>query len=129
MAPRITTLLPGESTRSRSVWDAPDVTDHSSSVAHGPLHGLPFSGAKALLFAVLDDGIRCYFSANPRIRLEAEHWIDDPRGRGPFGFQSICELFLLDPDAVRASLRRLRLTAHQPRHHVRPRGPRKRRIA
>jgi len=128
MAPRITTLLVSEATRSDSAWNYGDVGDPAPSGA-GPFGRMPFSGTKALLFAVLDDGIRCYFSPNPRVRRDAEHWIDDPRARGPFAFRSICELFLLDPDAVRASLDRLRADSQRPRSQARPRGPRRRRIA
>lgn len=128
MAPRVLTLLSGSGSRSDAYPGFyGDVTD--VPIVRGALPGRPFHGPKALLFAVLDDGIRCYFSDNPRIRRDAEHWIGDPRGRGPFAFESLCELFSLDANAVRQSLDRLRAESYRPRSHARPRGPRKRRLS
>ncbi len=73
----------------------------------------PPSGVKALMLAVLEDGIRCYFSAVPRLRAEADHWIESGR-RTAFSFVVICEILGLEPDAARAALRRLRVVDAKP---------------
>lgn len=117
----------GGRTGARRVRRTPEAADFLP-LPTGPLQGGSFDGTKALLFAVLDDGIRTFFSANSRLRRDAEHWMDDPRARGPFAFRTICDLFLLDPDAVRRELLRMRGDRHAPRLQVRPRGPRARRI-
>ncbi len=68
----------------------------------------PYTGIKALMLAVLDNGIACYLSATPRIHAEAEYWIMASAGRSPFSFAVVCETLRLEPDAVRTALRRLR---------------------
>jgi hypothetical protein len=68
----------------------------------------PYTGIKALMLAVLDNGITSYLSSTPRIRAEAEYWIDASGRRSPFSFTVVCETLRLEPDAVRAALRRLR---------------------
>lgn len=73
----------------------------------GNATALPQSGVKRLMLAVLEDGIRCYFSPVPRIRAEAEHWIESGR-RSAFSFEVVCDMFGLEPDAAREALRRLR---------------------
>lgn len=74
----------------------------------------PQSGIRALMLAVLEDGIRCYFSRVPRMRAEAEHWIHAGTKRTAFSFDVICELFGLEADAARASLADLRRTERRP---------------
>ena len=68
----------------------------------------PYTGIKALMLAVLDNGIASYLSSTPRIRAEAEYWISTPARRSPFSFTVVCETLRLEPDAVRVALRRLR---------------------
>lgn len=68
----------------------------------------PYTGIKALMLAVLDNGITCYMSHIPRLRTEAEHWVNSKRTRSPFSFAVVCEMLGLEPDAVRAELRRWR---------------------
>lgn len=65
-------------------------------------------GLRALMQAVLDDAIRCYFGRPGRTRAEAELWIESGRGDSPFGFVVVCETLGLDADAVRVVLRRER---------------------
>ncbi|MGD0947680.1 MAG: hypothetical protein ABSA52_09630 [Candidatus Binatia bacterium] len=67
-----------------------------------------YTGVKALMLAVLDNGIASYLSSTPRLRAEAEHWISAPGRGSPFTFPVVCETLRLEPDAVRAALRRLR---------------------
>lgn len=66
------------------------------------------SGAKALLIAILQDGLRCFFSAVPRVRNEAECWVKSRRRRSPFSFVAVCENLGLDPDAVAAAVWKMR---------------------
>jgi hypothetical protein len=68
----------------------------------------PYTGIRALMLAVLDNGIASYLSSAPRIREEAEYWISASGRRSPFSFTVVCETLRLEPDAVRAALRRLR---------------------
>ena len=67
-----------------------------------------YTGTKALMLAVLENGFRCYFSPKVRIRAEAERWVANSQGRSPFSFIVVCETLGLEPDAVRMALRRLR---------------------
>ena len=72
-----------------------------------PVHQ-PYTGLKALLIAVLEDGIRSYLSPIRRVRLEAESWIGDSRRRSPFSFVVVCEALGLDSTAARQAVERLR---------------------
>jgi len=68
----------------------------------------PYTGIKALMLAVLDNGIACYMSSNARLRSEAEDWVRSSQRRSPFCFQVVCETLGLEPNAVRTELRRWR---------------------
>ena len=81
-------------------------------VAGGEPRTAEYTGTKALMLAVLENGFRSYFSPKIRIRAEAERWVRSPQGRSPFSFTVVCETLGLEPDAVRSALRRLR--ANQP---------------
>ncbi len=85
-----------------------------SSVGGGEPTSGPYTGIKALMLAVLDNGIACYLSSTPRIHAEAEYWIMTNTRRSPFSFAVVCETLRLEPDAVRAALRRLREQNHAP---------------
>ncbi len=85
-----------------------------SSVGGGEPTCGPYTGIKALMLAVLDNGIACYLSSTPRIHAEAEYWIMANARRSPFSFAVVCETLRLEPDAVRAALRRLRERNHGP---------------
>lgn len=78
-----------------------------------PRHGR-YTGTKALMLAVLDNGIQSYLSSVPRVRVEAEHWVMSGQQRSPFCFTVVCETLGLEPDAVRTVLRRWRTTAVSP---------------
>ncbi len=69
------------------------------------------SGEKALMLAVLEDGIRCFQEhlrnprSNPRLlSKEAEDWIKAVDWDWPFSFNNVCETLGIDPDALRGSL-------------------------
>jgi hypothetical protein len=93
-------------------------------VAGGEPRSGQYTGTKALMLAVLENGFRSYFSPKVRIRAEAERWVRNPQGRSPFSFNVVCETLGLEPDAVRKALRRLRTNepeaAQQPIKRSRP---------
>jgi hypothetical protein len=69
------------------------------------------SGEKALMLAVLEDGIRCFQEhlrnprSNPRLlSKEAEDWIRAVDYDWPFSFNNVCETLGIDPSALRAAL-------------------------
>ena len=69
------------------------------------------SGEKALMLAVLEDGIRCFQEhlrnarSNPRLlSQQAEEWIRAVDYEWPFSFNNVCETLGIDPDALRSSL-------------------------
>ena len=69
------------------------------------------SGEKALMLAVLEDGIRCFQEhlRNPRsnpklLSQEAEAWIRTVDYDWPFSFNNICETLGINPEALRAAL-------------------------
>lgn len=78
------------------------------------------TGTKALMMAVLEDGIRCYLGGARLIAQEAEFWIfsTPPRLRSPFSFVVICEVLGLDPSAVRVTLKRMKKDNLAPRKAI-----------
>ena len=69
------------------------------------------SGEKALMLAVLEDGIRCFQEhlrnprSNPRVlSQEAEAWIRAVDYDWPFSFNNVCETLGIDAEALRAAL-------------------------
>ncbi len=77
------------------------------------------SGTKALMMAVLEDGIRDYCGAAGLRRTEAEHWVWS-KHRGIFSFTVVCETLGLEPTAVRLALVRLREQSGFPSGRIRP---------
>src|SRR2546428_2040316 len=75
-----------------------------------------YTGTKALMLAVLEDGINSYLHGKGRVRAEAEHWVMTVRRHSPFSFAVVCETLGLEPQAVRAALRRMRQTHAIPVH-------------
>jgi hypothetical protein len=68
-----------------------------------------------LMFAVLEDGIRCYL-AGPRVSKElrrrfeeAQSWIMERGDRGPFSFDTLCQTFDIEPERLRSRLQSLSL--------------------
>jgi hypothetical protein len=86
-----------------------------------------YTGTKALMLAVLEDGIDSYVHGKGRTRDEAEHWITTPRRHSPFSFVVVCETLGLDPQAVREALRRIRETRNIAPHPMRRARPQSRR--
>lgn len=82
-----------------------------------------FTGTKALMLAVLEDGIRTYLGGVERPAAEAENWVHSSRRRSPFSFIVVCETLNLDPDAVRRVLKRLRTQLVLPRKAFRRARP------
>jgi hypothetical protein len=69
------------------------------------------SGEKALMLAVLEDGIRCFQEhlrnprSNPRLlSQQAEAWIRAVDYDWPFSFVNVCETLGIDPAALRTAL-------------------------
>jgi hypothetical protein len=97
-----------------------------SPLAGGESRSGQLTGTKALMLAVLEDGIRSYLSGPALVGEEAAHWIRSPRNQSPFSFVVICETLGLDPEAVRTRVRQLKqlqVSARQAmpraRHNVR----------
>ena len=70
---------------------------------HGQL-----TGTKALMLAVLEDGIRSYLGGSRIVAQDAEYWIYSHRRQSPFSFIVVCEMLGLDPDAVRKTLKQMK---------------------
>jgi DNA-binding transcriptional ArsR family regulator len=89
-----------------------------ASVGGGEPRSSQYTGTKALMLAILEDGIRSYLSPVARVRTEAEYWVNSGRQRSPFSFTVVCETLGLEPDAVRAALKRLREKNISPRRAI-----------
>ena len=89
-----------------------------SSLAGGEPRAAQYTGTKALMLAILEDGIRSYLSPVGRIRNEAEYWVKSARSRSPFSFAVVCETLGLEPSAVRAALERMRAKNVSPRRAI-----------
>jgi len=79
-----------------------------SPLAGGESRAGQLTGTKALMLAVLEDGIRSYLSGSTLIADEAEQWVRSPRNLSPFSFVVVCETLGLDPDAVRTRVRQMK---------------------
>jgi hypothetical protein len=106
--------------------DESDLLQHL--IAHGSLSGgeprrPEYTGTKALMLAVLEEGIRNYCSGAERLRADAEAWIHSDR-YAPFSFVVICETLGLEPGPVRLALRRLQDHSGPRRARIRPNGRR-----
>jgi hypothetical protein len=86
-----------------------DLDDISSllGLCGGEQRAGPMTGTKALMLALLQDGVRAYLSRNSRDRFEAEAWMLSRR-RTVFSFDVVCETLGLEPSWVRAVLKHLR---------------------
>ena len=69
---------------------------------------------RRLLFALLEDGIRCYLRYRDAERnspqrlefLEASTWINSQDDDGPFAFVNVCEALGIDPSHLRDGVRK-----------------------
>lgn len=68
-----------------------------------------YTGIKALMLAMLEEGVQSYMGAEPRARADAEHWVMSRRS-APFSFRVVCDTLGLEATAVRIALSRLRDT-------------------
>jgi hypothetical protein len=93
----------------------PDEDLHWLSHLGGEMHSAPRSGTKALMFAVLEDGIRSYLGGQTVARAEAEQWVRSTQRRSAFCFNVVCETLGFEPGAVRLALRRMKET-NSPSH-------------
>jgi len=80
---------------------------------YGTAHDHRFEGERNLLVALLEDAIRCYLdNCNERSPLqriqyvEAHDWIFSLNDRGAFSFVNVCQNLDIEPDLLRAGLRR-----------------------
>ena len=71
-------------------------------------------GARDLMLAVLEDGIRTYVNnrmaktpARRRLFDEVKAWIDTREDLSPFSFETICETFDIEPDDLRRRMNTL----------------------
>jgi hypothetical protein len=87
----------------------------SAPVRGGESRTGQLTGTKALMLAVLEDGIRCYLGRPSLAESEADWWIHSNRRRSPFSFVVICETLGLDPGAVREAARRMKSANLSPR--------------
>ncbi len=76
------------------------------------------TGTKALMLAVLEDGIRSYLGGSRLVAEDAEYWISSPRQGSPFSFEVICEILGLNPEAVRRNLRQMKIEHISPRKAI-----------
>jgi hypothetical protein len=86
-----------------------------TSLQGGESRSGQLTGTKALMLAVLEDGIRSYLGRAKLIAAEAAYWIESNHRRSPFSFVVICETLGLDPGAVRTAVKRMKSTDVRPR--------------
>ena len=109
-----------------------DVDDllHLVSLGGGEPRRSEYTGTKALMLAVLENGIASYLGPAGRSHDEAEAWVKAAPGRSPFSFTVVCEILGLEPDAVRLALaRRERKPAQRAFRRVRPNARPRRQLA
>ncbi len=96
-------------------------------VSGGESRTSQYSGTKALMLAVLEDGIRSYLSPVGRLRSEAEYWVTATKQKSPFSFAVVCETLGLEAQAVREALEQMRRKKVSPRKAIRRSRPNVRR--
>ena len=70
----------------------------------------PAEGERKLLFAVLEDAIRCYLKNrdrgyhNDEEFLEAAEWLSSDEECGPFSYIRVCEGLGINPDRLRIGI-------------------------
>jgi hypothetical protein len=85
------------------------------------------AGIKALMLAVLEDGIQSFLSTNRMQREEAEAWMTMRMQNWTFSFVNVCATLGLEPSAVRQALRVMRERNAKQRGRVRRSRPNVRR--
>lgn len=108
----------GDEAFGREVGDSDLDLLRITSLGGGESRSAQYTGTKALMLAILEDGIRSYLSPVGRVRSEAEYWVRSARNRSPFSFHVVCETLGLEPGAVRVALDRLRAKNVSPRRAI-----------
>jgi hypothetical protein len=71
---------------------------------------LPAEGERKLLFAVLEDAIRCYIKNRDRACrddaefLEVAAWLSSDEESGPFSYIRVCEALGINPERLRMGI-------------------------
>ncbi len=104
-----------------------DLDPRNGILSGGESRSSEYTGTKALMLAVLEDGIRSYLSPVGRIRSEAEYWVTAKQQRSPFSFGVVCETLGLEAQAVREALEKMRNKNVAPRQAIRRSRPNVRR--
>ena len=107
----------------RAMAEAVRVEGDDADLHLAPLHSViggesrsgQLTGTKALMLAVLEDGIRSYLGGSRIVAQDAEYWIYSHRRLSPFSFVVVCEILGLDGDAVRVTLKRMKEQNVSPR--------------
>jgi hypothetical protein len=89
-----------------------------NSVGGGEPRAAHYTGIRALMLAVLEEGIRNYLGHHERLRNEAGFWIASNGRRSPFSFGTVCETLGLEPQAVRGALQQLQDKKVTPRQAI-----------
>ncbi len=91
-----------------------------SSLGGGEPRMGEYTGTKALMLAVLENGLRSYCGPAGSARTEAEHWVRAANRQSPFSFIVVCETLGLEPTAVRTALTRLQPQPVPRQRRIRP---------
>ena len=90
-------------------YSGPDVILPEQHFDSGGLEEV--AGERALMLAVLEDGIRCYQEHlhSPRVRArllarQSERWIRSKDWEWPYSFNNICDSLSIEPETLRRKL-------------------------
>ena len=89
-----------------------------TSLGGGESRSAQYTGTKALMLAILEDGIRSYLSPVGRVRSEAEYWVKADGSARRSASSSSARRSGSEPDAVRIALERLRARNVSPRRAI-----------
>ena len=70
----------------------------------GECRSADYVGVKALMVAMLDEAASSLLGKLPKLRTDAEFWINSRSRRSPFAFVVVCETLGLEPSAMRRRL-------------------------
>ena len=94
---------------------------HRDPLGGGEPRAGEYTGIKALMLAMLEEGVQSYQSSVERVRIAAESWIMSRRQSSPFSFHVVCDTLGLEPNAVRRAICRLRSGSQERRPLARSR--------
>jgi hypothetical protein len=101
----------------------------SNAVGGGESTAGEHTGTKALMLAILEDGLRALLDANQRVSEEAARWMSSRRDTWVFSFATVCQTLGLDPDAVRRAAQRMKDSNVSARNVIGRNRPNSRRYA